>query len=174
MTIPEAAQLVLQASAMSSTGGEVFVLDMGEPVKILNVAKSMIRLHGMLPQMNQKEDMSPGEIAIKFSGLAAPVKSSMKSFCSEMLSRLQTIPEFYVLKRACWIGRSLPLLSELEAACESMDVAAVQAVFLRALLNFCPQQETSDLLFKVSQSAAAGQTDNILNVGALKQCASTK
>ena len=44
MTIPEAAQLVMQASAMSN-GGEVFVLDMESPVCILDLAKSMIRLH---------------------------------------------------------------------------------------------------------------------------------
>jgi FlaA1/EpsC-like NDP-sugar epimerase len=48
MTIPEAAQLVLQAGAMGE-GGEIFVLDMGEPVRILDVAKDMIRLSGLRP-----------------------------------------------------------------------------------------------------------------------------
>jgi len=48
MTIPEAAQLVLQAGAMGE-GGEVFILDMGEPVRILDMAKDMIRLYGLKP-----------------------------------------------------------------------------------------------------------------------------
>ena len=174
MTIPEAAQLVLQASAMSSTGGEVFVLDMGEPVKILDVAKSMIRLHGMLPQLNPKEDMSPGEIAIKFSGLRPGEKLYEELLLGDAVKATDH-PRILSAQESMLDWEELsPLLSELEAACESMDVAAVQAVFLRAPLNFCPRQETSDLLFKVSQSAAAGQADRILNVGALKQGASTK
>ncbi|ROT46374.1 nucleoside-diphosphate sugar epimerase/dehydratase [Pusillimonas sp. NJUB218] len=58
MSIPEAAQLVLQASSMGK-GGEIFVLDMGEPIKIIDLAKNMIRLSGF-----NEED-----IAIQFTGL---------------------------------------------------------------------------------------------------------
>jgi FlaA1/EpsC-like NDP-sugar epimerase len=63
MSITEAAQLVLQAGCMGS-GGEIFVLDMGEPVKIVDLAKEIIRLSGMA------ED----EIEIKFTGLRAGEK----------------------------------------------------------------------------------------------------
>ena len=59
MTIPEAAQLVLQAGALGN-GGEIFILDMGEPVKILDLAEDMIRLSGLTPY----ED-----IDIVFSGI---------------------------------------------------------------------------------------------------------
>ena len=59
MTIPEASQLVLQAGSMG-TGGEVFVLDMGEPVKILDLAQNMIRLSGLEPDI---------DIPIVFTGL---------------------------------------------------------------------------------------------------------
>lgn len=58
MSIPEAAQLVLQAGLMGK-GGEIFVLDMGEPVKIVDLAKQLIRLSGM----------TEGEIRIEFTGL---------------------------------------------------------------------------------------------------------
>ncbi|MBS1132708.1 MAG: NAD-dependent epimerase/dehydratase:Short-chain dehydrogenase/reductase SDR:3-beta hydroxysteroid, partial [Proteobacteria bacterium] len=58
MTIPEAAQLVLQAGLMGK-GGEIFVLDMGEPVKIVDLAKDMIRLSGL----------SDDDVRIEFTGL---------------------------------------------------------------------------------------------------------
>ncbi|MGZ3774628.1 MAG: polysaccharide biosynthesis protein [Bdellovibrio sp.] len=65
MTIPEAAQLVLQAGAMGK-GGEVYVLDMGEPVKIVDLARKMIELSGLEVR---DPDSGQGDIAIEFSGL---------------------------------------------------------------------------------------------------------
>ena len=64
MTIPEAAQLVIQAGAMG-TGGDVFLLDMGEPVKIVDLAKQMIRLSGFRPI----DENGQGDIEIQFTGL---------------------------------------------------------------------------------------------------------
>lgn len=65
MTIPEAAQLVIQAGSMGR-GGDVFVLDMGEPVKIVELAEKMIHLSGL----SIRSDKNPyGDIAIEFSGL---------------------------------------------------------------------------------------------------------
>ncbi|MCM0612619.1 polysaccharide biosynthesis protein [Marinobacter sediminum] len=65
MTIPEASQLVLQAGSMGQ-GGEVFVLDMGEPVKIADLARKMIHLMGL---MEKAVDRPDGDIEIVFSGL---------------------------------------------------------------------------------------------------------
>ena len=59
MTIPEACQLVLEAGSMGN-GGEVFVFDMGRPIKIADLAKKMIRLYGMIPNI---------DINITYSGL---------------------------------------------------------------------------------------------------------
>ncbi len=59
MTIPEAAQLVMQAGALAE-GGEIFILDMGEPVKIVDLAKNLIELSGLIPDV---------DIKIEFSGL---------------------------------------------------------------------------------------------------------
>jgi FlaA1/EpsC-like NDP-sugar epimerase len=64
MTIPEAASLVIQAGAMAK-GGEVFVLDMGEPVKIIDLAKNMIRLAG---RTLRDQDNPTGEIEIQITG----------------------------------------------------------------------------------------------------------
>jgi FlaA1/EpsC-like NDP-sugar epimerase len=63
MTIPEAVSLVLQASILGN-GGEVFVLDMGDPVKIIDIAKELIRIHGMEPYKDidiQITEPRPGE-----------------------------------------------------------------------------------------------------------------
>jgi len=65
MSISEAAQLVIQASALSN-GGEVFVLDMGEPIRILDLAKRMIALSGLRVKDNSN---SSGDIEIAFTGL---------------------------------------------------------------------------------------------------------
>ena len=65
MTIPEASQLVLQAGSMGQ-GGEVFVLDMGEPVKIADLARKMVHLMGMSEKTGDQPD---GDIEIVFSGL---------------------------------------------------------------------------------------------------------
>jgi FlaA1/EpsC-like NDP-sugar epimerase len=65
MTIPEAAQLVIQAGAMAS-GGDVFVLDMGEPVKIIDLAKRMVELSGL----TVRDEANPnGDIEIQVTGL---------------------------------------------------------------------------------------------------------
>ncbi|WP_322981954.1 nucleoside-diphosphate sugar epimerase/dehydratase [Pseudomonas sp. C11] len=65
MTIPEAAQLVIQAGSLG-LGGDVFVLDMGEPVKIADLAEKMIRLSGL----SVRDERNPhGDIAIEFTGL---------------------------------------------------------------------------------------------------------
>ena len=65
MSIPEAVQLVLQAGSMAK-GGDVFVLDMGDPIKILDLAYRMIHLSGLKPIDNNNPD---GDIKIKFTGL---------------------------------------------------------------------------------------------------------
>ncbi|MCP9823780.1 polysaccharide biosynthesis protein [Cyanobium sp. L1E-Cus] len=65
MTIPEAAQLVLQATGMAE-GGEVFVLDMGEPVKLVDLARQMVELSGCTVRDGKNPD---GDIAITFTGL---------------------------------------------------------------------------------------------------------
>jgi len=65
MTIPEAAQLVIQAGAMGE-GGDVFVLDMGEPVKIYDLAKKMVHLTGL--EIKNKQNPQ-GDIEIKITGI---------------------------------------------------------------------------------------------------------
>ena len=74
MTIPEAAQLVLQASAMGESGS-VFVLDMGEPVLIRELAERMVRLYGLTVKNSDQPD---GDIEIRITGLR-PGKNCTKN-----------------------------------------------------------------------------------------------
>ena len=76
MTIPEAAELVIQAGAMAE-GGEVYVLDMGEPVKIIDLARTMIRLSGL--QRNRSTLRRDGDIEIVEVGLRPGERNSTKN-----------------------------------------------------------------------------------------------
>lgn len=85
MTIPEAAALVIQAGSISN-GGEVFVLDMGQPIKILDLAKRMISLSGLRPVLSSKVGLRSDEIAITVSGLRPGEKLFEELFYSESLT----------------------------------------------------------------------------------------
>ena len=89
MSIPEAAQLVLQAACMGQ-GGEVFVLDMGEPVKIVDLARNMIRLSGF----------SEGEIGIEFTGLRPGEKLYEELLADTEFTRATHHPKIRVAKVA--------------------------------------------------------------------------
>jgi FlaA1/EpsC-like NDP-sugar epimerase len=90
MSIPEAAQLILQAGAMGK-GGEIFILDMGEPVRILDMAKELIRLHGMEPDK---------DIPIKFIGLR-PGEKLYEELITKGEGIIGTSHEKIVVLRGC-------------------------------------------------------------------------
>lgn len=140
MTIPEAAQLVIQAGAMAR-GGDVFVLDMGEPVKILDLAESMIRLHGLKPyrlgEGGTAEDRR-GDIAIHFVGLNKGEKLYEELLIGEnpmptVHPRIMTATEVSLP----W-DKLQPLLQRLSVACRDFDLETVRAIFLEAPLAFSP------------------------------------
>ncbi len=73
MTIPEAAQLVIQAGSLAR-GGDIFVLDMGEPLNILDLAKKMITLSGKRPVLESASEIGADDILIRITGLRAGEK----------------------------------------------------------------------------------------------------
>ena len=106
MSIPEAAQLVLQAGLMGA-GGEVFVLDMGEPVRIVDLAKDMIKLSGL-----QEDD-----IAIEFSGLRPGEKLYEELLADDehtlpthheklRIANVRTVDEAWVAKLIDWVANT--------------------------------------------------------------------
>ena len=90
MTIPEASRLVLQAGALAK-GGEVFVLDMGEPVKIVDLAKNVIELAGFTVE----------EIGIKFTGIRPGEKMYEELLNPEEIQEQNIYPKIHVGKANC-------------------------------------------------------------------------
>ncbi len=142
MTIPEAAQLVIQAGAMGE-GGDVMVLDMGEPVKILDLAKRMIHLSGF----SHKDEGNPdGDIEIQFSGLRPGEK-----LYEELLIGDNTLPTSHTrIMRASehalrW-DELEPLLFELEAAVKAENSDAIRSLLKKAVPEFEPQSDNGDVL----------------------------
>ena len=137
MTIPEAAQLVIQAGAMGR-GGDVYVLDMGKPVKIMELARRMIRLSGLTPKEPETPD---GDMEIKVTGLRPGEKLYEELWLGEHLrgtehARIMSADEVYVE----WPVLSI-LLARLREACDESNDAAIIEIFLSAALNFHPANE---------------------------------
>lgn len=167
MTIPEAAQLVIQAGAMAR-GGDVFVLDMGQPVKIMELAKSMIRLHGLVPYLvdaNAEPEGEAGDIPIQISGLAHGEKLHEELLIAGNPQGTEH-PRILTASEIAMPPVALEkLLEDLWAACKVFDLAAVQAVLLRAPIEYRPENaEIHDMMWHASLDPPA--TTRLRLVGA--------
>jgi FlaA1/EpsC-like NDP-sugar epimerase len=151
MTIPEAAQLVIQAGAMGA-GGDVFVLDMGQPVRILDMARSMIRLSGF----EVKDETHPdGDIEIRFTGLRPGEKLYEELLIGENAlptghSRIMRAEE----EMLPW-SEAERLLREFERAAKKNNPARVRELLLEAVHGFKPQCEVKDVVMKHWQALDA-------------------
>jgi FlaA1/EpsC-like NDP-sugar epimerase len=135
MSIPEAAGLVLQAGAMA-TGGEVFVLDMGEPLKIDDLARSMVRLMGL----EVRDSTNPeGDIAIAYIGL----RQGEKLFEELLLGENTTPTEHPRIARSSEPYLALDELEAelgvLRAAMTAGNVDTIQAVLMRTVEGYRPE-----------------------------------
>jgi FlaA1/EpsC-like NDP-sugar epimerase len=154
MTIPEAAQLVIQAGAMGN-GGDVFVLDMGEPVRILDLAKRMIHLSGLEIKDQEHPD---GEIEICFTGLRPGEKLYEELLIGDHVTetdhpRIMRAEE-HVIAWADLSGR----LECMDKAAEQDDHERIREIMLDAVSGFAPQCGIEDLLWKQVQ-AGNGKPD---------------
>ncbi|MEM8743972.1 MAG: nucleoside-diphosphate sugar epimerase/dehydratase, partial [Pseudomonadota bacterium] len=141
MSIPEAAELVLQAGSMAG-GGEVFVLDMGSPVKIADLARTMIHLSGLEVQ---DEDHPDGDIAIEYVGLRQGEKLYEELLIGENTTgtkhpRIMKNSEPFLK----WTALNAEL-SELELAIDSYDAEKVEDVLKRTVEGYTGGEQSLDV-----------------------------
>lgn len=144
MTIPEAAQLVIQAGSMG-LGGDVFVLDMGEPVKIVELAEKMIHLSGL----SVRSEKNPqGDIAIEFTGLRPGEKLYEELLIGDNVEATQhpmimTASEDYL----SWDVLKAKLV-ELLAAVEQDDYAKVRQLLRDTVSGYTPDGDIVDWIYQ--------------------------
>ncbi|WP_104911965.1 nucleoside-diphosphate sugar epimerase/dehydratase [Pseudomonas sp. LG1D9] len=144
MTIPEAAQLVIQAGSMGQ-GGDVFVLDMGEPVRIVELAEKMIHLSGL----SVRSDKNPhGDIAIEFTGLRPGEKLYEELLIGDnvvatqhpmIMSANEDHLDWEILK-----GK----LAELLAAVDADDYSRVRQLLRDTVSGYAPDGEIVDWIYQ--------------------------
>lgn len=143
MTIPEAAQLVIQAGAMSK-GGDVFVLDMGEPVKIVDLARNLIQLSGL----DVKNDNNPdGDIEIQFSGLRPGEKLFEELLIGDDVVRTAHERIMTANERFLSIDDFMGLINRLDRACHDFDHESIRQILLEAPTDFSPTDGIGDLVW---------------------------
>ncbi|MFZ9752176.1 MAG: polysaccharide biosynthesis protein [Cyanobium sp.] len=138
MTIPEAVQLVLQATGMAK-GGELFLLDMGEPVRIADLARQMIELSGL----RVRDDSNPqGDIAITFTGL----RPGEKLYEELLISAHDQPTDHPLIRRAREPRRSIeelaPQIANLESALQSWDEGATMVALQKLVPEFQRERGT--------------------------------
>lgn len=144
MTIPEAAQLVIQAGSMGQ-GGDVFVLDMGEPVKIIELAEKMVHLSGL---SIRSEKNPQGDISIEFTGLRPGEKLYEELLIGDnvvstehpmIMSAHEDHMSWEVLKRC---------LARLLDAVDDDDYTRVRHILRETVSGYAPDGEIVDWLYQ--------------------------
>lgn len=158
MTIPEAAQLVIQAGAMAS-GGDVFVLDMGEPVKIIDLARRMVELSGLAVRDSEHPD---GDIEIDIKGLRPGEK-----LYEELLIGENPLPTNHprIMKAhedfLPWAELE-QRLQELSIALDVNDIPAIRVMLKQLVPGYQPEGKVVDWVY-LEQMAEAEQKLKLSN-----------
>jgi len=150
MTIPEAALLVIQAGALAK-GGDVFVLDMGEPVNISDLARKMIHLTGLEVR---EEGSNEGDIAIRYSGLRPGEKLKEELLIEGNLVGSEHPKILWAEEGSMSWSQLENLLSKLEVACHDYDYITIKTILQHALVGYRPDHEFVDALQLQPSSAA--------------------
>lgn len=143
MTIPEASQLVIQAGSLGQ-GGDVFVLDMGEPVTILDMAEKMIRLTGLTVRSETEPN---GEIAIEFTGLRPGEKLYEELLIGDNVSPtehemiMRADEELLLWAELCGV------LQRLKHLADQGDCVSIRQLLRETVCGYSPQGEIVDLVY---------------------------
>lgn len=151
MTIPEAAQLVIQAGAMAK-GGDVFVLDMGDPVRIDDLARRMIQLMGF----TVKDETGEGDVEIVYSGLRPGEKLYEELLIGNNVTPTPHPRIMRAVEYALDWPQMLNVLRDLERMCGQEDCVGIRELLLKCPIEFNPQSPLEDIVWKHS---VAGDLD---------------
>lgn len=144
MTVQEAAQLVIQAGAMA-TGGDVFVLDMHEPIKIVDLAKKMVHLMGY----DVKDENSyRGDIAIEYTGLRPGEKLFEELLIGESVTGTVHPKIMRAEEDALAWSELEVLIGRLQVACKRLDLLQVREILMQAVDGFDPKDLAADPLWQ--------------------------
>ena len=154
MTIPEAAQLVIQAGSMAQ-GGDVFVLDMGKPVRIDELARRMIGLMGMSVRDEETPD---GEIEIEYSGLRPGEKLFEELLIGNNVSGTDHPMIMRAMEHALPWERVDSLLREMSLALRTFDCDRAIAVLKEAVVEYTASAQLHDLVTQEKRAVIAEQS----------------
>ena len=160
MTVQEAAQLVIQAGSMA-TGGDVFVLDMNEPIRIVDLAKKMVHLMGY---DIKDENSYRGDIAIEYTGLRPGEKLHEELMIGESVTGTEH-PKIVRAEEETLSWEVLQrLLDRLRKACSQIDLQEIKTVLMVAVDGFEPKEEVSDPLWDINKSAEILPEKEVANI----------
>ena len=154
MTIPEAAQLVMQTGAMAGSamndsfntkGAEVYVLDMGEPVKIYDLARRMIELSGFRVK---DDDFPSGDIAIEVVGLRPGEKLYEELLIGNNQQKTRHPRIMQASEKYLPWDELNPWLSTLKVASENTDVLMIRTLFKNVVPEYRPENDIVDWVYK--------------------------
>ncbi len=144
MTIPEAAQLVIQAGSMAK-GGDVFLLDMGKPVRIADLAKKMIHLMGLTVQDEENPD---GDIEIAYTGLRPAEKLYEELLIGDVVMGTDH-PSIMRAEEDFLKWEELErILDRLWNACRRLDCDEARALLLMSVKGYTPTSEVEALVWR--------------------------
>ena len=148
MTIPEAAQLVIQAGSMGA-GGDVFLLDMGEPVKIADLARHMIRLSGFV----EKNDDNPeGDIEIQYTGLRPGEKLYEELLIGDNVGKTDHPLIYRAMEESSDWAVLTQGIEKILSSIESHDYDQARSIMVDFVSGFTPDSVLVDWLFLSSKA----------------------
>jgi FlaA1/EpsC-like NDP-sugar epimerase len=146
MTITEASQLVIQAGALSK-GGEVFVLDMGLPVKIADLARRMIELQGLIVRDNESQQ---GDIEILVTGLRPGEKLYEELLIGEDCAQTSHPKILRANEQFISMNDLEDKLKDLKVLIKDNDIIAIQALLKDLVSGFSPDSKIVDWIYNKS------------------------
>jgi len=170
MTIPEAVNLVLQAGSMGR-GGDVFVLDMGKPVRIADLARRMIELSGLTVRDETTPD---GDIEMRYTGL----RPAEKLFEELLIGKSVSGTDHPMILRA--VEHSLPwetvqeLLSDLMIILRRGDCAGARTMLMKVVREYQPANEVADLVHRESADGTTREIEAPPALGRVTELASRR